>query len=73
MMEIDDEELLARIVHPEPTFQITEGEARQFLLSCIRTYTQFDKFPHTHRSYKTLRRTGAIYQFIYDKLCEPRG
>jgi hypothetical protein len=49
-------------------FTITRFTALQFLQKQINTYRQFKKFPRTHKSFKSLQYTGAMYEYIFDEL-----
>jgi hypothetical protein len=64
-IELDEEELFSPKELPQ--FLITDAEAIKFLRSLASTYRQFSKFPKSHRSYKSLQHTGAMYEFILRK------
>jgi len=64
-IELDEDELFTPSELPQ--FLITDKEAKAFLVSLVNTYRQFSKFPKSHRSYKSLQHTGAMYEYILRK------
>jgi hypothetical protein len=67
-LDEEDDSFIPAAQRPLEEFKITHWQALQFLQKQVNTYKQFKKFPRTHKSFKSLQYTGAMYEFILDSL-----